>query len=184
MLGQPVTAVSSDSVSFDGQVLRAATIIWAAGVLASPAAKWLGVEADRAGRIKVEADLTVPGSQNIFAIGDTISVVGSNGRPVPGIGDTAKQGGKYAAEAIKARLAGRTIDPFRYRHLGDIATIGRSAAVIDFGWLQLTGWVGWWAWGLAHIYFPDRDQEPRLGGDQLVVDLPHRPPQRPAHHLG
>ena len=72
---------------------------------------------------------------------------------MPGIGDAAKQGGRYAARVIKARLGGRTLPPFAYRHLGDIATIGRSAAVIDFGWLQLTGWVGWWAWGLAHIYF-------------------------------
>ena len=152
-LGQPVTEVTADTVTYAGQVLNAATIIWAAGVLASPAAKWLGVEADRAGRIKVNSDLTVPGSPNIFAIGDTVSVLAPTGKPVPGIGDAAKQGGKHAAMAIRARLAGQPAPAFRYRHLGDIATIGRSAAVIDFGWLQLTGWVGWWAWGLAHIYF-------------------------------
>lgn len=153
MLNQPVIRVTADTVEFDGQVLPAGTIIWAAGVLASPAAKWLGVEADRAGRIKVGPDLTAPGHPEIFAIGDTVTVVGPNGRPVPGIGDAAKQGGKYAAAAIRARLAGKTIGPFRYRHLGDIATVGKSAALIDFGWLQLTGWIGWWTWGLAHIYF-------------------------------
>jgi NADH dehydrogenase len=153
MLGSAVTEVTADAVHLGDDVLPAATIIWAAGVLASPAAKWLGVEADRAGRIKVEPDLSVPGSPNIFAIGDTVSVAAPNGKPVPGIGDAAKQGGKYVAGLIKARLAGRAVGPFRYRHLGDIATVGKSAALIDFGWLQLTGWVGWWAWGLAHIYF-------------------------------
>jgi len=152
-LGQPVTEVTADTVSYGGRVLRANTIVWAAGVLASPAAKWLGVEADRAGRIKVNPDLTVPGSPNIYAIGDTVSVLAPNGKPVPGIGDAAKQGGKHAARAIRARLAGRPVPAFAYKHLGDIATIGRSAAVIDFGAVQLTGWVGWWAWGLAHIYF-------------------------------
>jgi NADH dehydrogenase len=153
MLGQPVTGVTADAVHFDGSEIKAGTIIWAAGVLASPAAKWLGVEADRAGRIKVEPDLTIPGHPEIFAIGDTVTVAGPNGKPVPGIGDAAKQGGKYAAAAIRARLDGGTIGPFRYRHLGDIATVGKSAALIDFGWLQLTGWIGWWTWGLAHIYF-------------------------------
>ncbi len=158
MLGQPVTAVTADTVRFDGHELKAATIIWAAGVLASPAAKWLDTEADRAGRIKVEPDLSVPGNPNIFAIGDTITVAGSNGKPVPGIGDAAKQGGKYVARLIRARLTGEagveaSVGPFRYRHLGDIATVGKSAALIDFGWLQLTGWIGRWTWGLAHIYF-------------------------------
>ncbi|MDB5540044.1 MAG: NAD(P)/FAD-dependent oxidoreductase [Devosia sp.] len=153
LLNQPVTGVTADTVRFDGQVLHASTIIWAAGVLASPAARWLDVEADRAGRIKVEPDLTVPGSPNIFAVGDTVTVMAPNGKPVPGIGDAAKQGGKYAASVIKARLEGETAGPFRYRHAGDIATVGKSAALIDFGWIQLTGVIGWWTWGLAHIYF-------------------------------
>ncbi len=154
LLGKAVTNITAEAVTYgDNEVLRAGTIIWAAGVLASPAAKWLEVEADRAGRLKVNPDLTVPGSPEIFAIGDTVSVLAPNGRPVPGIGDAAKQGGRHAARAIRARLAGRPVPAFRYGHLGDIATIGRSAAVIDFGWVQLTGWVGWWAWGLAHIYF-------------------------------
>jgi len=151
-LGQPVTAVSARAVTFGETTVKAGTIVWAAGVLASPAAKWLGVEADRAGRIKVAPDLSVPGHAEIFAIGDTISVV-SNSKPVPGVGDAAKQGGRHAARVIKARLRGEPPPVFRYSHAGDIATIGRSAAVIDFGWIQLTGWVGWWAWGLAHIYF-------------------------------
>lgn len=153
VLNQPVTDVQAGQVTFDETTVKAGTIIWAAGVLASPAAKWLGVEADRAGRVKVNPDLTIPGSPEIFAVGDVVTINANKGKPVPGIGDAAKQGGRYAARLIKARLDGRTLPPFAYKHLGDIATIGRSAAVIDFGWLQLTGWVGWWAWGLAHIYF-------------------------------
>ncbi len=151
-LGQPVTQVEAGAVTYGATTVKAATILWAAGVLASPAAKWLGVEADRAGRIKVEPDLSVPGYPEIFAVGDTVTVV-SNGKPVPGVGDAAKQGGRHAARVIVARLRGETPPTFRYSHAGDIATIGRSAAVIDFGWIQLTGWIGWWAWGLAHIYF-------------------------------
>ncbi len=151
-LGQPVTQVEAGAVTYGATTVKATTILWAAGVLASPAAKWLGVEADRAGRIKVEPDLSVPGHPEIFAVGDTVTVV-SNGKPVPGVGDAAKQGGRHAARVIVARLRGETPPTFRYSHAGDIATIGRSAAVIDFGWIQLTGWIGWWAWGLAHIYF-------------------------------
>ncbi len=151
-LGQPVTQVEAGAVTYGATTVKAATILWAAGVLASPAAKWLGVEADRAGRIKVEPDLSVPGHPEIFAVGDTVTVV-SNGKPVPGVGDAAKQGGRHAARVIVARLRGETPPTFRYSHAGDIATIGRSAAVIDFGWIQLTGWIGWWTWGLAHIYF-------------------------------
>jgi NADH dehydrogenase len=153
-LGKPVTAVRAGAVEYGGITLRSETIIWAAGVLASPAANWLGVEADRAGRIKVNPDLSIPGHPEVFAIGDTVTATNGDGRPVPGIGDAAKQGGKHVARVIKARLNGRTTAmPFHYRHLGDIATIGRSRALIDFGWIKLTGWIGWWAWGIAHIYF-------------------------------
>jgi NADH dehydrogenase len=153
-LGKSVTAVRADGVDYGDATLRADTIVWAAGVLASPAARWLGVEADRAGRIRVEADLSVPGHPTIFAVGDTVAATTPDGKPVPGIGDAAKQGGRHAATVIRARLRGDTrAMPFRYRHLGDIATIGRSRALIDFGRLKLTGWIGWWAWGLAHIYF-------------------------------
>jgi NADH:ubiquinone reductase (H+-translocating) len=152
-LGKRVSEVRAGLVTYGHTAVAAGTIIWAAGVLASPAAKWLGAEADQVGRIKVEPDFTVPGSPNIFAVGDTVTITGPNGKPVPGVGDAAKQGGKHAARVIMARLKGETPPVFRYSHAGDIATIGRSAAVIDFGWIQLTGWVGWWAWGLAHIYF-------------------------------
>ena len=153
LLNNAVTEVTGCAVTFGGRTVRAGTIIWAAGVLASPAAKWLDAEADKAGRIKVNPDFSVPGTPNIFAVGDTVTLIGPHGKPVPGVGDAAKQGGRHAARVIRARLKGRTPPDFRYRHAGDIATIGRSAAVIDFGWIQLTGWIGWWAWGVAHIYF-------------------------------
>lgn len=152
-LGTAVTAITANSVSMGDSVIEAGTILWAAGVEASPAARWLDVAADRAGRVMVEPDLSVPGHPEIFVVGDTATVAGPGGKPVPGIGDAAKQAGRHAARAIRARVAGLPVEPLHYRHLGDIATIGRSAAVIDFGWIQLTGWVGWWAWGLAHIYF-------------------------------
>lgn len=153
-LGEAVSAVDDTGVVYGGKRLDAATVIWAAGVQASPAAKWLGVEPDRAGRVKVEADLTVPGHPDIFVVGDTATITMPDGKPVPGVGDGAKQGGKHAAKVIRARLAGDTAaKPFRYKHAGDLATIGKRAAVIDFGWVQLKGWIAWWAWGLAHIYF-------------------------------
>jgi NADH dehydrogenase len=154
MLNTPVTAVHAEGVTFAAGTIAAETIIWAAGVLASPAAKWLGVEADRAGRVKVNPDLSVPGHPNIFAVGDTVTTTTPDGKLVPGIGDAAKQSGRHAAKVVRARLRGETRGlPFHYKHLGDIATIGRSRALIDFGFLKLTGWIGWWAWGLAHIYF-------------------------------
>jgi NADH:ubiquinone reductase (H+-translocating) len=112
------------------------------------------VEPDRAGRVKVEPDMSVPGLPDVFVVGDTASITMPDGKPVPGVGDAAKQGGRHAANVIKARLAGDNgAKPFRYKHAGDIATIGKRAAVIDFGWIQLKGWIAWWAWGLAHIYF-------------------------------
>jgi NADH dehydrogenase len=152
-LGAAVTDCNANGVMIGDQALAAGVIIWAAGVRASPAGAWLNAEADRAGRMKVEADLTVPGHADIFAIGDTVVNVW-NGRAVPGIAPAAKQQGTYVARTIKRRLKGdATLRPFRYRHSGDLATIGRRSAVIDFGSFKLTGWVAWWVWGLAHIYF-------------------------------
>jgi NADH dehydrogenase len=154
LLKAPVTAIDANGVVYGGQRLDAATILWAAGVQASPAAQWLGVEADRAGRIKVLPDLSVPGHPEIFAVGDTATITMPDGKPVPGIGDAAKQTGRHAAKVISARMAGDTSEmPFRYHHAGDLATIGKRSAVVDFGWLKLTGRAAWWVWGLAHIYF-------------------------------
>jgi NADH dehydrogenase len=153
-LGKFVTAMDANGVVYGDTRLDAKTILWAAGVQASPAAQWLGVKADRAGRIAVEPDLTVPGHREIFAVGDTALQIQANGKPVPGVGDAAKQGGRHAAAVIKARLAGDwTVHPFVYKHAGDLATIGKRAAVIDFGWIKLRGWPAWWVWSIAHIYF-------------------------------
>ena len=153
-LGNPVTQCSAAGVVYGGKAVAASTIIWAAGVAASPAADWLGATADRAGRLKVEPNLTVPGHPEIFVIGDTAASTGPDGNPVPGIAPAAKQQGKYVAMTIRARLDGRTADaPFRYCHQGSLATIGKRLAVIDFGWVKLKGALAWWIWGLAHIYF-------------------------------
>jgi NADH dehydrogenase len=153
-LGNPVTECHADGVEFGGHSLRARTIIWAAGVQASPAAKWLNVPADRAGRVIVNTDLSAPGYAEIFVIGDTATVANGGKGTVPGIAPAAKQQGVHIARTIKARLAGdNSPSPFVYRHAGDLATIGKRAAVTDFGWIKLKGYIAWWLWGLAHIYF-------------------------------
>jgi NADH dehydrogenase len=152
-LGGAITGCDATGVMLGEERLPASTVIWAAGVAASPAAAWLEVEADRAGRVKVSERLTLPGDDNVFVIGDTALVLDANGEPLPGLAPVAKQEGAYVAEVIKARLAGKTAPPFRYRERGKLATIGRRAAIIEFAGLQLKGWLAWWIWGIAHIYF-------------------------------
>jgi NADH:ubiquinone reductase (H+-translocating) len=153
-LGVPVSACDGDGVLFGAERIHAKTVLWAAGVQASKAAVWAGLPADRAGRVQVEPDLTAPGHRDIFAIGDTAVINAWAGKPVPGIAPVAKQQGKHVANVIKRRLNGDDqARPFHYRHAGNLATIGRRAAVVDFGWLTLRGWLAWWIWGLAHIYF-------------------------------
>jgi NADH dehydrogenase len=153
VLGQPVTEIDRDGVVYGGQRLNAKTMIWAAGVRASPAAEWLNAPTDRAGRVQVEPDLTVPSHADVFAIGDTVTISAWDGKPVPGIAPAAKQQGRYVAETIKARLRGEKLPPFRYRHAGSLAQIGKRLAVIDFGRVKLRGAIAWWIWGIAHIYF-------------------------------
>lgn len=152
-LGQPVTECAADGVVYGGTRLEARTIVWAAGVRASRAAEWLNAPADRAHRLKVEPDLTVPGHPDIFAVGDTVTISGPDGNPVPGIAPAAKQQGRYVAALIKARLNNSKLPPFRYKHAGNLAQIGKSKAVIDFGRIRLRGTIAWWLWGIAHIYF-------------------------------
>src|SRR6202012_5699717 len=123
VLGQPVTECSADCVMFGGKRLDTKTIIWAAGVRASPAAEWLRGPADRAGRLEVRPDLTVPNHPDIFAIGDTVTIAGPDGNSVPGIAPAAKQQGRYVAQVIKARLGGRTSPAFHYKHAGSLAQI-------------------------------------------------------------
>ncbi len=153
-LNRKVTGCDAHGVSLDNGRIEAATVIWAAGVVASPAAQWIGAERDRAGRLKVNADLSVPGRPEIFAVGDTATVFDHQGRPVPGIAPAAKQMGRYVGKVIAARVEGRPAPgPFAYRHLGDLATIGRKSAVVKLGPLRLTGLVGWLFWSAVHIYF-------------------------------
>jgi NADH dehydrogenase len=149
-----VTRCDANGVDTDGGRINAGTTIWAAGVIASPAARWLDSEADRAGRVKVGADLSLPGHPDIFVVGDTAAVTDTKGDPVPGIAPAAKQMGQYVGSLIAARIAGRsTSTTFRYMHLGELATIGRRAAVVKLGRLQLHGFIGWVFWSVAHIYF-------------------------------
>ncbi len=152
--GAPVSECGAQGVVSGGQPVAARVILWAAGVRASPAASWLDMAADHAGRLKVASDLSAPGRPEIFVIGDTATVDAWHGKPVPGIAPAAKQQGTHVAVTIKRRLAGDTAArPFRYRHAGNLATIGRRAGVIDFGWIKIRGYIAWWIWGLAHIYF-------------------------------
>jgi NADH dehydrogenase len=153
-LGSAVSECSSRGVIYGDRPLAAEVILWAAGVRASPAAAWAGLPADNAGRVKVEPDLTAPGHPEIFVIGDTATIDAWRGKPVPGIAPAAKQQGLHVAHTIRARLRGDTAQRmFRYKHSGNLATIGKRAAVIDFGTIKVRGWLAWWIWGLAHIYF-------------------------------
>jgi NADH:ubiquinone reductase (H+-translocating) len=153
-LNAQVTDIDSRAVHFGGESISTHTAVWAAGVEASPAAKWLQAECDRAGRVLVGPDLRVPGCGNVFAVGDTASCPSPNGRPVPGVAPVAKQQGQYFSATIVAALGGRPAPrPFRYRSFGNLATIGRRRAVIDFGRIHLSGFPAWLLWSVAHIWF-------------------------------
>jgi NADH dehydrogenase len=152
-LGGSVTEMDAAGVSIGQERIETRTSIWAAGVMASPAGRWLDAETDRAGRVNVNADLTVPGRPNIFVIGDTAHFAAPDGSLLPGVAPVAKQEGKYVAKLLRARLAGRTLPPFRYRDYGSLATIGRKSAVVQLGSFKLKGFLAWVLWSVAHIYF-------------------------------
>ncbi len=153
-LDAKVTHCDCEGAVLGDERIESRTLIWAAGVAASPAAAWLGIAPARGGRVPVMSDLSLPGNPEIFVIGDTAQVEGRGSQPLPGVAPVAKQEGAYVARVIAARIAGkRPPAPFRYRNLGNLATIGRKEAVVDFGRLQLTGRLAWLVWGLAHIYF-------------------------------
>jgi NADH dehydrogenase len=153
-LGQAVRECSEDGVIYGDRTLAAKVILWAAGVRASSAAAWVGLPSDNAGRARVEPDLTAPGHPEIFVIGDTATIDAWQGKPVPGIAPAAKQQGMHVARTIRTRLSGDSKPRlFKYSHSGNLATIGKRAAVIDFGSIKVRGWLAWWIWGLAHIYF-------------------------------
>lgn len=154
LLNCPVTECHADGVVCKDRRIDAGAVFWAAGVRASPAAQWLNVPADKAGRVKVQRDLTVPAQPDVFVIGDTALVEQENGKPVPGLAPAAKQQGRYVAEVIQARLLKRPAPgPFRYRNYGNLSTVGKSTAVVDFGRVKLRGRSAWVIWALAHIYF-------------------------------
>lgn len=148
-----VTSCSSQDVSIGDERIQTRTIMWAAGVKASPAAEWLGVPADRAGRVKVEPDLSVAGHPDVYVLGDTALVHGADGKPLPGVAPVAKQQGEYLARCLLARSRGEALHAFRYRDFGSLATIGRKQAVADFGKVRLSGFIAWVLWSVAHIYF-------------------------------
>ena len=150
--GQPVTEIGDGHLTFGGQRVAARTILWAAGVAASPLGRQLGAELDRAGRVKVNADLSLPAHPEVFVAGDLASLQ-VDGKPVPGVAPAAKQMGNCAADNIAARIPGRATTAFRYRDWGALATIGRHSAVAQLPNLKFSGFFAWWFWLLLHIYF-------------------------------
>ena len=151
-----VTGIDATGVMLEGAgVLPSACVIWAAGVAASPVAKWLNVEADRAGRVPVTADLTLAGYPEIFVIGDCALAKDADGKPLPGLAPVAKQQGEYVGGVLTKLSRDRKPErrAFRYRDFGALATVGRKAAIADFGSFRLTGFIGWLTWCVAHIYF-------------------------------
>lgn len=149
-----VTAIDGEGVRLDDEPLDARTVLWAAGVAASPLGRQLGAPVDRAGRVRVAADLSLPDHPEVFVVGDLANVDRGDGTLVPGVAPAAKQMGRHAAARIRACLDGEsTAAPFHYRDQGALATIGRMAAVAQFGRLRLSGPVAWWVWLTAHIYF-------------------------------
>ena len=152
VVDSPVEAIDAEGYRSRGVFVPAKTVVWAAGVAASPLARSLGVELDRAGRVRVLPDLTVPGHAEIFVAGDLATVM-QDGKPVPGVAPAAKQMGKYVAKVIRDRFAGRPPPPFRYADYGNLATIGRMAAVVDVHGFRLSGLFAWWFWLAAHVFF-------------------------------
>jgi NADH:ubiquinone reductase (H+-translocating) len=152
-VGASVTEVDAGGVSVGQERIEARTVVWAAGVMASGAGRWVGAETDRAGRVIVKGDLSVPDHPNIFAIGDTAHVVTDTGDLLPGVAPVAKQQGKYVAKLLIARREGKTLPPFRYRDYGSLATIGRKRAVVQIGRFKMKGFLAWILWSVAHIYF-------------------------------
>jgi NADH dehydrogenase len=152
-LGAAVTALDQEGVSLGAERIEARTVVWAAGVMASPAGSWLGLDTDRAGRAKVLPDLSVSGHPDIFVIGDTALASGADGKPLPGVAPVAKQQGQYVADLLIARQKGKATAPFRYRDFGSLATIGRKRAIVQIGCFKLDGFLAWLLWSVVHIYF-------------------------------
>jgi NADH dehydrogenase len=151
-LGRRVTGIDAQGVALGGDRVEARTVVWCAGVAASPLGATLGVPLERGGRVIVEPDLSVPGHAEIQVVGD-LAALPSHQPPVPGVAPAAKQMGRHAARNLMASLSGKPTRPFRYRDYGQLATIGRSAAVAMFGKVHISGWLAWVTWLTAHVYF-------------------------------
>lgn len=150
----PVQEVRPGGVIAGGESIPSETVIWCAGVQAQPAGSWLSAETDQGGRVKVGPDLSIPDTPNVFVIGDAAYTLSKRGEPLPGLAAVAKQQGAFVADLIRHRARGdERAKRFRFRNYGELATIGRSAAVADFGWIRLRGWLAWVVWSLAHIYY-------------------------------
>jgi len=153
LLGHAVDRIDDEGVIVAGNRIASKTVIWTAGVAPSPAGKWLGVEMDRAGRVKVQADLTVPGHPDVFVVGDTASFQ-QDGKPLPGVAQVAMQQGRYVGRVIRRRVAGQSVpDPFRYFDRGNMAVVGKGFAVVQSGKVRLSGFVAWLAWVAIHLWF-------------------------------
>ena len=152
-LNSAVTDVGVSEIHVGGEVLHASVVLWAAGVAASPLGRALGGPVDRAGRVLVEADLSLPGHPEVFVIGDLASLKQENGTPLPGVAPVAVQQGRWVAREIAADLAGNPRTPFLYVDKGRLATIGRAAAVAEFGKFHISGFLAWLAWLFIHIFF-------------------------------
>ena len=151
--GAPVTLVTSEAVYVGAERLATHTVFWAAGNTASPLGRTLGVPVDRAGRVLVRPDLSIPGHPEVFVVGDLAATTGADGALVPGVAPAAMQAGRAAARNILKALRGEPPKPFRYRDKGNLATIGRHRAVADFGRFQVTGYAAWWLWLFVHILY-------------------------------
>jgi len=152
-LGQAVEKIDEDGVIVGGERIASKAVVWTAGVTPSPAGKWLGVETDRAGRVKVQPDLTVPGHPEIFVVGDTASLQ-QDGKPLPGVAQVAMQQGRYAGRLIHGRIAGKpALRPFRYFDKGNMAVVGKGFAVLQSGRIRISGFLAWLAWAAVHLEF-------------------------------
>jgi NADH:ubiquinone reductase (H+-translocating) len=152
-LGQAVDQVDADGVVIAGERIYSRTVIWTAGVSPSPAGNWLGAMTDRAGRVRVQGDLSVPGCPNVFVIGDT-ATLDQNSRPLPGVAQVAIQQGRYAGKLIHRRITGQPAPaPFHYFDKGNMAVVGKGFAVLESGKIQATGFVAWLAWAQVHLHF-------------------------------
>ena len=149
----PVEQINDRSITVSGETIDVGFAIWAAGVMASKLGQFLGVDLDRAGRVRVNADLSVPGKDNVYVLGDLALAMDENGKPQPGLAQVAKQEGEYLGRALVRKiLHGETAAPFVFHNRGNTAIIGRHAAVFDFGWARMKGWFAWCLWALIHVY--------------------------------